>query len=214
MTPAPAKTLNCTLRRGPSRCSSRSMNGTVPLTERLLQNGSRQDGFTLMEIALALLAIGLAFLTLLGLGRSGLDSVKEANSDTRCEAMASAVFDTLETYNHIFADYARTNRTGATWAQMWSTSPIPFPPVAGMATNTIPLLINREDISRAFDPESISLNNWNPRYRLWVRPGRTSESVASSHNMLNVILFIYPDGDTYSSRPRIYSTLINRPGEL
>ncbi len=190
------------------------MNGTVPLTERLLQNGSRQAGFTLLEIALALLAIGLAFLALLGLGRSGLDSVKEANNDTRCEAMASAVFDTLETYNHLFDEFARTNRSGVTWGHMWSTSPIPFPPVAGMATNTIPLLINREDVSRAFDPQSISLNNWNPRYRLWVQPGRTSARVASSDNMLYVVLFIYPDGDTYSSRPRIYSTLINRPGVL
>jgi len=168
-----------------------------------------------MEIALTLLVIGLAFLTILGLGRSGLETVRESNNDSRCETMASAIFDTLETYNHLFYEYARTNRTGATWSRMWTLNPtIPFPAIAGMATNTIPLVINHNEISQAFDPDNISLDNWNPRYRLWIQPGITTEDVAMSYNILNVVLLIYPDGDTYSSPPRVYSTLINRPGEL
>ena len=172
-----------------------------------------KNGFTLIETALALLVIGLAFLTLMGLGRSGLDTVKEADNDIRCEAMADAIFDTLKTYNHLFDEYARTNRQNVTWAQMWNDAPIPFPSVAGMSTNTIALKINSENVVNTYDPGNISLNNWNPRYHLLMRDGKTSD-VAKSYNIKNVILFIYPDGDTYSSDRRIFSTVINRPGVL
>lgn len=170
-------------------------------------------GFTLMETALALLVIGLGFLTLMGVGRSGLESVHEANNDIRCEAMADAIFDTLETYNYLFDDYARTNRQGKTWAAMWDNAPIPFPPVAGMSTNIISLVINSGKAINAYDTGNISLNNWNPRYHLIMNSARTS-NVARQYNLKNVILFIYPDGDTYSSDRRIYTTVINRPGEL
>ena len=189
---------------------------------------SDNHGFTLMETALALLVIGLAFLTLMGLGRSGLNAVKEANNDSRCEAMADAIFDTLDTYNYLFDDYARTNQQeNTTWAMMWTDAPVPFPAVSGMATNLIVLEINKtgsnnkitlntislDEISAAYDPSRISLNNWNPRYQLIMIPSKTSNT-AKTANIQNVILFIYPDGDTYSSDRRIYTTIINRPGVL
>jgi len=183
------------------------------------QPPDKSSGFTLVETALALLVIGLAFLSILGLGRSGMQAVKEAGNETRCEVMAEAVFETLRIYNQRFAEYARTNDLGQSWAYMWSEAVktpafFPFPRVEGMSESiSLSLEINKGEISSAFDLSSISLNNWNPRYELIVISGHTS-SISTTPNMQKVILSIYPDGDTFSSPPRIFTTILNREGGL
>ena len=55
---------------------------------------ARAAAFTLIETALALLAIGLGLMALFGLGRIGLQSSKESENDTRCAQMTDAVFET------------------------------------------------------------------------------------------------------------------------
>jgi len=173
-------------------------------------------GFTLVETALALLIIGMALLGLLGLGKSGLQIAREADNDTRCEVMAESIFETLNVYNLRFAEYARTNQIGQSWSSLWhhavnTPDYIPFPPVANMNMSPNLYLKINAGIQAAYDPASLSLNDWNPRYRLIVEFKDTSP-IAGSFNTCLVTLFIYPDGDTYSSEFRLFSTLLTHQG--
>lgn len=54
---------------------------------------SPKAGFTLVEVSLAVLVVGLGLLTLFGLFPSGLRAGEEAAADTRAGLFASAVFE-------------------------------------------------------------------------------------------------------------------------
>lgn len=188
--------------------------------------GSRRAAFTLIETALALLAIGLGLLALFGLGRLGLQATKESEHDQRCALMADAVFETLREANMRFVDEARTNRLQQSWYDRWATTvqngdQIPFPPVAGMCTSrdtppnrTLHLTFNTE-LAEAFLPDELVLTEWNPRYTLLLfNPPEYYSAVAGSQNLLLATLVIYPDGDTYSSEYRVFQTTLSNPGGL
>jgi len=183
------------------------------------QTPDKSGGFTLVETALALLVIGLAFLSLLGLGRSGLQAVKEADNETRCEVMADAIFETLNIYNQRFAEHARTNDMGQSWAYLWNQAVttsdyFPFPRVEGMsASQNLYLNVSVNKNIDAYDPSTLSLYDWNPRYRLIINPNSTS-GISDSYNTQQVFLFIYPDGDTDSSPFRLFTTIINKEGGI
>ena len=181
--------------------------------------GKRRSAFTLIETALALLAIGLGLMAIFGLGRIGLQSTKEAENDSRCVQMADAVFETLREANTRYVSYAQSNQTTDAWNTLWQnvydsrTEKIPFPPVANMSTSSnLWLQINTEFVP-AFDPNALSLKDWNPRYELAINPGGAS-TVAGRINLLRVTLAIYPDGDTYSSERRLFHTTLTNPGGL
>ena len=113
-----------------------------PNSSFLIPNSARirAAAFTLIETALAMLAIGLGLLAIFGLGRLGLQSAKETEHDQRCAMMADAVFETLREYNARFVDEARTNNVPGTWWTQWQAimddpPSIPFPPIAGMSAS-------------------------------------------------------------------------------
>lgn len=177
--------------------------------------------FTLIETALAMLAIGLGLLALFGLGRLGLQTVKESENDTRCVQLADAIFETLRETNARFVENARTNALSASWLQQWSTassSPkqIPFPPVANMsASDNLHLVFAAEKkLAPAYDEDALSLSDWNPRYTLFLTPKYLASPVAGAQNLIQATLVIYPDGDTYSSESRIFHTTLSNPGGL
>jgi hypothetical protein len=189
----------------------------------------RNRAFTLIETALAMLAIGLGLLAIFGLGRLGLQAVKESEHDQRCAMMADAVFETLRDYNARFIEEARTNVLKQSWINLWSHAfnnqiQIPFPPVAGMSY-AVPSLHfwqkNENELynegksppTPAFDPDNIRLSDWNPRYILYVSAADTSP-VAQGFNMLQITLNIFPDGDTLSSEPRIFTATLTNSGGL
>ncbi len=200
---------------------SRSAFTTPPLT-----HARRRSAFTLIETALALLAIGLGLLALFGLGRLGLQSAKESEHDQRCALMADAVFETLRDTNARYVDEARTNRLQQSWVDRWANTvqnanQIPFPPVAGMCTSrdtppnqTLYLTFNTEELAEAFLPDELVLTEWNPRYKLRLQRKYEKSRVAGDYNLLHVNLFIYPDGDTYSSEYRVFQTTLSNPGGL
>jgi len=185
----------------------------------------RRAAFTLIETALALLAIGLGLLALFGLGRLGLQATKESEHDQRCALMADAVFETLREANMRFVDEARTNRLQQGWYDRWATTvqtgdQLPFPPVAGMCTSrdtppnrTLYLTFNTE-LAEAFLPDELVLTEWNPRYKLSLYPKYAASHVAGGQNLFLVTLVIYPDGDTYSSEYRVFQTTLSNPGGL
>jgi Tfp pilus assembly protein PilV len=186
-------------------------------------SGGCRAAFTLVETAFAILAIGLGLLAFLGLGRLGLQSNKETLNDQRCAALASAIFETLREHNVYFVDLARTNEQNITsWYKLWNdvfamdpSSPqgIPFPFVAD-----IPTLQNQPNIifgavTAVYDPDEIYLSSWNPLYLIY-RNGVDSSPINRETNFLKFHLEIYPDGDTLSSEPRIYTTTLSNPGGL
>jgi len=180
----------------------------------------RNRAFTLIETALAMLAIGLGLLAFFGLGRLGLQAAKETEYDQRCAMMADTVFETLRDYNARFVEEARTNNaSGHTWVELWERTrrnefKIPFPPVTGILFPDMGVTLNFSgQIIPAYSADTISLANWNPRYALVINPLGTSP-VARNWNSLRMELHIYPDGDTLSSEARIFTATLTNPGGL
>jgi hypothetical protein len=205
---------------------------------------ARAAAFTLIETALALLAIGLGLMAIFGLGRIGLKSAKESSSDLRCESMADAVFETLREYNVRFIERSKTPKE---WIICWGEfvagdvvpglDKIPFPPVANMSTSeNLQLHANVADLAyfiqltqgtpvdignasgtlqKAYDADNLSLTEWNPSYLLDIAPNNASISPVTGYpDSLLVRLVIYPDGDTPSSEPRMYYTTLTNTGGL
>lgn len=211
--------------------SLRPLDPGVALPDSIRQaqpDRGRKKAFTLIETALAMLAIGLGLLAVFGLGRLGLQSAKESDHDRRCAIMAEAVFETLREYNARFVDEARTNGVqGTSWVGLWQQAfqnQIPFPPIAGMS-KAIPALhfwqsdenasFNQGVVAAtpAFDPNMIRLSDWNPRYILYLS-GEAASPVAQAVNACQITLWIFPDGDTRSSDHRIFTTTLINPGGL
>ncbi len=193
-----------------------------PPFSSLRQPSCRKGAFTLIETALAMLAIGLGLLALFGLGRIGLQTSKETDNDQRCALMADAIFETLREHNARFIDNAQTNVLSASWHKQWETaygSPrqIPFPPVANMSTSEDLFLVFAAEnpFAPAYDENELSLADWNPRYGLHLFFDNNYHSpVAGDYNLIRVTLVIYPDGDTYSSEYRIFKTTLSDTGGL
>lgn len=189
----------------------------MDLLSFVLEN--RQKGFTLIETALAMLAIGLGLLAIFGLGRLGLQTAKETEYDQRCAMMADAIFETLRDYNARFVDEARTNGVvSGTWEYLWEQArqnkfDIPFPPIAGMSASDELFLRFHKPFEPAYKPEEISLTDWNPRYLIRLS-GEEYSPISSSVNTIRFELIIYPDGYTYTSDQRVFSTTLTNPGGL
>lgn len=188
----------------------------MDLLSFVLEN--RQKGFTLIETALAMLAIGLGLLAIFGLGRLGLQTAKETEYDQRCAMMADAIFETLRDYNARFVEEARKNNVPGTWWTQWQAimddpPSIPFPPIAGMSASDELFLRFHKPFEPAYKPEEISLTDWNPRYLIRLS-GEEYSPISSSVNTIRFELIIYPDGDTYSSEYRLFRTTLTNPGGL
>jgi hypothetical protein len=179
-----------------------------------------RTGFTLIETALAILAIGLALVGIFGLGRHGLEATHEMGNDQKCAQLAGAIFETLREYNTRFVNESRTNslNPSTAWVNYWAkdADKIPFPPVAGMCTNETLRLDCSGGMVPAFDRDNISLLDWNPYYQLSLSMQGESEdsTVPAGPNELVVLLVIYPDGTTYSSDIRSFTTTLSNPGGL
>jgi Tfp pilus assembly protein PilV len=172
-------------------------------------------GFTLIETALAMLAVGLGLLAFLGLGRLGLQSDKESLNDRRCAMLSNAVFETLREYNARFTEEARTNTVpwGELWLRVLTNDPkIPFPSVADITTSAT-LVLQFQQLAPAYVPTELRLSDWNPRYQLrW--SDEPPSPVAQAVNAIHFTLIIYPDGDTFSSEARVYTTTLTNSGGL
>lgn len=175
-----------------------------------------RSAFTLIETALAMLAIGLGLLAFLGLSRLGLQSNRETLNDQRCAALSTAIFETLRERNACFVDLARTNNIPEQdWFVIWydtiRNNEIAFPQIANITSPGTNLVF--ETITPAYDPDRISLADWNPRYDLFLS-GVSTSTLNRAINLLQFTLHIFPDGDTDSSDMRVYTTTLTNPGGL
>ncbi len=176
--------------------------------------------FTLIEVALALLAIALGLLAFLGLGRLGLNAHKESLNDQRCDMLANAIFETLRERNLYFTELARTNELGHTWWDYWNQvrdnhaeQRVGFPVVANISLPEDHPNIIFNQVAITYDINRLSLANWNPRYGITINPFRGDVDVGKI-NTLHISLTIFPDGDTLSSEMRNYTTTLLRTGGL
>ena len=179
--------------------------------------GGCEKAFTLIETALAMLAIGLGLLAIFGLGRLGLQSNKESLNTQRCDMFANAIFETLREYNTRFVNEARTNTLGSSWVSYWTattnhTVEIPFPPVATMSDNA-DLRLRFNATMPTYTSDTIHLSEWNPLYMLTLAIIDGSY-VAQDFNLIRATLFIFPDGLTDSSEARTYTTTLSNSGGL
>jgi prepilin-type N-terminal cleavage/methylation domain-containing protein len=71
-------------------------------------------GFTLIEVALAVLVVAIGIMAALVLVNSGLDSSRRAVADTRAATFADDVFNALRTQNYLALDSG-----GASWESFW-----------------------------------------------------------------------------------------------
>ena len=202
-----------------------------PLSTLSAANGGRRRSaaFTLVETALAMLAIGLGLLAFLGLSRLGLQSNQETLTDQRCAALSNTIFETLREYNARFIEEARTN--SIPWQYLWEdvyqrgSTAIPFPPVAGISedpdlaplhfwtSQEITQLNNNQKLpSPAYVPDRISLADWNPGYVLRMS-GDDSSHIAGDINAIQFALTIFPDGNILSS-DRTYTIWLTNSGGL
>ena len=170
-------------------------------------------GFTLVEVALAILAVGLGLLAIFGVSQSALENTVANRDDARCDRFANAVFGALRETDKAIAASASSNLNSvAVWRSRWAgVKTLEFPPVAGMNTNVTALKIG--GVQPAFDENDISLEEWNPYYELGIYTNGYSE-VAGGYNYLGFRLAVIPDGSLYDGKIRWYKTSLFFGGGL
>lgn len=187
-------------------------------------------GFTLIEIALAMLALSLGVLAIFGLGRLGLQAEQNTNLQQRCDTMAEAIFDTLHEQNSYFIQLSQDITNSFYWTFCWSNTIkntegylLPFPPLPGMhSMHDATLPLHFTDFTPAFRPDNISLLEWNPFYQLNAIEHPDYKRYFSNANLTEpdrsncwrVRLVIYPDPFTYLRDPFIYQTTLSMQGGL
>ncbi|MBQ9432003.1 MAG: type II secretion system protein [Kiritimatiellae bacterium] len=197
-------------------------------------NLKRKNGFTLIETALAMLAIGIAVVAIFGLSRHGISTANETDNDRRCNQFAATIFETLRDYNQQFIEYAeaysQTNNTTPvlSWLERWndvleSDLLIPFPAMADIETPEL-LVFNATEgeyakFTPAYDPDDIDLNAWTPLYYLviGIRGSEDLEDAAKEDDIdyldtLDVSLMVCPNRTSYPSKIRYYYTSLIYPG--
>lgn len=184
-----------------------------------LKTSHPRAAFTLIETALALLAIGLGLLTIFGLGRMAQQNTRASLNDQRCELFANSIFETLRESNAYFVELARTNIENRAWIDYWQEAiendTIEMPALPGVATTRTPLRLQftregSESAKLAFDPNHISLSAWNPHYHIYLNENRNSLHTS----LIRINLLVYPSGDLFSTEPYRYTTTLSDHGGL
>ena len=202
---------------------------------------NRRTGFTLIETALAMLAIGIAVVAVFGISRHGLSAASETDNDRRCNQFANAIFETLRDYNQQFIEYAeanaQTNNTTAmlTWLQRWNDVIeadllIPFPDTADIVAPEV-LVFNATEsggnyikLTPAYDPDNIDNIVWTPLYYLSVSirgydddgdlENATKDNDIGFLDTLDVSLLVCPNRTSYPNKIRYYYTSLIYPGGI
>lgn len=178
-------------------------------------------GFTLIEIALATLLIGLGVLAIFGLGRLGLQNARESENDTRAALLAEDVFATLR----VTSEALCRNQDPAAWSRFWSD-------FASGATNfdagtlACSTLYSNSCDDRVFGDGRLCTNylhagtipEWAARFSLAIEQTNTWADVSSPSNAPNnavrVTLSILPGLSGADSDPRTFYTHFVEHGSL
>jgi hypothetical protein len=162
-------------------------------------------GFTLVELALTALVIGLGMLAVLGLGRLGLQAATDTENDARCALLANDILATLRTASD---DVCRTGGPSAFvafWQTMQndSTAGVSFPAAGAPAmTNLLESVIRGGGAAShiqiaAQTPEPPvgvgPVDEWSARFYVNVELESTLSARINEENMVRLSLNIRPD---------------------
>lgn len=181
-----------------------------------------RSAFTLVETALALLAISLGLLGIFGLARHGLKNGGDTENETRCTLLADTVFETLKAKNNaLLAERYSLNE----WQNFWTSFannktsyttyfcslPLMFD-VTSLDTSlkiicgsaaTPPIIHNLQEQLSESEKEP---DKWNPQYIL--------SFTSDSDTYFTVQLAIHPGQLQSGSEWRVYYTTLSYVGGL
>ncbi len=184
-------------------------------------------GFTLVETALALLAITVGLLGIIGLARHGLKNSGDAEQETRCAILADSFFGTLHAKNdELKAKKLSLNEWWLFWFRFAAgTSEVvlylPYNPELAPNDPALRIALGTHDLDEfATPPEKRTEVSWNPRYTLTmnlngVDPGDLgSISEAYERGVIDVELKIHPGVLLSGAETRTYWTTLTYAGGM
>lgn len=132
-----------------------------------------RSGFTLVETALALLAISLGLLGIFGLARHGLKASGDAEQEIRCAILADSFFSTLHAKND---EMTAKNVSLNAWWLYWfrfaaGTSEValylPYMPDISPADDAVRIALGTHELDDYLTPQTdFTKIRWNPAYTL------------------------------------------------
>lgn len=187
-----------------------------------------QTAFTLVETALALLAISLGLLGVFGLARHGLRNSGETETEIRCTLLADTIFESLNAKNEELTarKYSLYN-----WWVYWlgvlaqtSTPAIYLPALPEISSSGESIGIYVGDSMRALGDSSIATDTikWNPLYQLTFTVAITESDLADTQRIytayergqIDVTLTIHPGLLQSGADTRTYYTTLTYTGGL
>ena len=190
-------------------------------------NIHKKNGFTLIETALALLAISIGLLGIFGLARHGLQAGSDVENETRCTLLANTVFETLKAKNDELA--ARKVSLYDWWA-FWlalipqtSQASLYLPSMPEISENNAPVGISvgtHEMNDFLQTTATFTELKWNPRYSLTLdlngvdltNTGQVLE--AYERGQINVTLTLHPGVLQSGAEKSTYYTVLTYSGGL
>ena len=182
-----------------------------------------RTGFTLVETALALLAISLGLLGIFGLARHGLKAGGDTENETRCALLADTVFETLKAKND---ELASRKVPLYDWWVYWlaflsqsAQASLYLPPMPEISNTGQPIgiAVGTHDLMTA---TTFTELKWNPVYTLTLNlngvnltnPQQVYE--AYERGQIDVTLSIHPGVLQSGAEPRTYYTVLTYTGGL
>ena len=143
-----------------------------------------KGAFTLVETALALLAISLGLLGIFGLARHGLRNAGDTENETRCALLAETIIETLKAKN---AEILAQDCSLANWRLFWNTfnnnqssfgsyyCHLPQMPDVTTRGALLKIICGTHSLQDQLAISEREPNKWNPQYILVIRPDSESQ---------------------------------------
>jgi len=168
-----------------------------------------KSGFTLIETALALLAISLGLLGIFGLARHGLKSGGDAEHGPRCAMLADTVFETLKAKN---SELAARKYTLAEWRNYWVNAKTfylpPMPEISG-GTTGIRIDLGTHEMDDFLPTSGLTPSiKWNPVYTLDL----LANTAAAEWNEIIVGLTLRPGVLQSGAEAQTFTTVLSYAG--
>jgi Tfp pilus assembly protein PilV len=186
-----------------------------------------KTGFTLVETALALLAISLGLLGIFGLARHGLKASGDADEETRCAMLADTIFASLQAKND---ELAAKKSSLYDWWFYWlrfmsgdAQVSIFLPNMVEFSESgeAIRIALGQHTMNEFLAPQtSVSEIKWNPTYNLvldldGINEGNlTQMQEAYERGQIDVTLTLHPGALLSGTEQRTFSTVLNYTGGL
>ena len=182
-----------------------------------------RTGFTLVETALALLAISLGLLGIFGLARHGLKAGGDTENETRCAILADTVFETLKAKNdELSAKKESLYNWWVYWLSYLSQSAqvsLYLPPMSEISGDGQPisLAVGKHDLMTSTTFTEVK---WNPVYTLTLNLNGVNltnpDSVyeAYERGQIDVTFSVLPGTLQSGAETRTYSTVLYYSGGL